>query len=78
MVPVIAGLYGLGGPEVAVLLALLALLIFLGFPGAAVVLVIYFVRSRRPGFTRYCPACGRGLTQAAEAPFCAYCGKQMP
>ena len=66
MAPVMAGFFGFGMPEVMSLVVL--------------ALVIYGVSRllRRPGFSRFCPKCGRGLTQPADAPFCSYCGNHLP
>ena len=64
----VAGLFGLGGPEIAAL---------------AVTAVVLMVRGILAGlqpravYSRYCRKCGRGLTQQPEAPFCAYCGQKL-
>jgi len=65
---VIAGIYGIGGPEV--------LFIFL------VVLLAIFLIGRAIGkskqYSRFCPKCGRGLKLPKGATCCAYCGFQLP
>jgi hypothetical protein len=66
-----AGIFGLGGPEVAALLILLLV-------GFLVVRVTASPAGNRGRFSRYCPKCGRGLTQQADAPFCGYCGDRLP
>ena len=65
---VIAGLIGLGGPEVAALLVLTM----------AVFAIRAVTRQRRTVYNRYCPHCGKGLTQQMDAPFCSYCGQRLP
>jgi uncharacterized membrane protein len=60
---VVAGMFGLGLPEIIVLLG--AFIIF----GLGVVWGIAS-RARRRNFSRYCPKYGRGLSQP-DAPFCA-------
>ena len=62
---------GLGLPE------LIFLVLFFGVPTAVVMVVVSVVRNRRPGFTRFCTSCGRGLTQQADAPLCCYCGIRL-
>ena len=70
----IAGILGLGVPEIAFIL-----LLFAGLSLPALIAVMIFARmSHRGGPTRFCPACGRGLTQAMDAPFCSYCGVRLP
>jgi hypothetical protein len=74
MSPLPAGLVGLGGPEVAVILVLctiVAIPLSIGF-------VILKVIRRPTAPNRYCPKCGRGLIQPSDAPFCSYCGNRLP
>jgi len=71
---VVAGIFGLGGPEV---LAIMVLLLVLVGPIVAVTMIVSRAK-RRTGFSRYCPKCGRGLTQQVDAPFCSYCGERIP
>ena len=69
----VAGLFGLGGPEIAAL----------AVTGLVVTAVVLMVRGILAGlqpravYSRYCRKCGRGLTQQPEAPFCAYCGQKL-
>jgi hypothetical protein len=49
----------------------------------ALVVLIFTVgvvwgKSRSRGFSRYCPKCGRGLNQPADARCCSYCGAALP
>ena len=69
----LAGIFGLGGPEVGVIGAL-------GFILCGIVAVAVLLPLARSGrqFSRYCPKCGRGLNQPADARFCCYCGEVMP
>lgn len=67
---VVAGMFGLGGPEVLVVFLVLLLIIFL--IGRAV------GKSKIKQFSRFCPKCGRGLDQPKDASCCAYCGFQLP
>lgn len=69
-----AGMFGLGGPEVLAILVLFSILVV---PVLVVVLIVKAVRKPAP-FSRYCPKCGRGLSQQADAPFCSYCGDRLP
>ena len=71
---VLAGLFGLGGPEVA------ALLVLLGKIAVLIVVVVLIAKavSKPNRYSRYCPKCGRGLTQQMDAPFCGYCGERLP
>ncbi len=64
-----AGLLGLGGPEVLVIF--IAVIIF-------TVGVMWGKSKKRSQFSRYCPKCGRGLNQPADAPCCSYCGARLP
>jgi hypothetical protein len=73
MTLVLAGLFGLGGPEIAVLLVLMTVV---AVPVGIVLLIVKVVRPNR--ITRFCPKCGRGLAQEAAAPFCSYCGNRLP
>ena len=68
---VIAGIFGLGGPEVVAIMMLALMLV-----GGSVL----FIRlaGGRTGINRYCPHCGRGLTQQMDAPLCSYCGQRLP
>jgi hypothetical protein len=66
----VAGLIGLGGPEVAALLVL-------GIVAAVVVLIMKVIR-KPAAPSRYCPKCGRGLTQPPDALFCGFCGNRLP
>jgi len=75
MTYVVAAMLGLGGPEVAAIF-ILSLILF-GGPIFAIVMVVSRAK-RRTGFSRYCPKCGRGLTQQVDAPFCSYCGQRLP
>jgi hypothetical protein len=68
---VVAGFFGIGGPEVVVIL-----LIFLGLPLLIVFLIVKAVTKNK--FSRFCPKCGRGLNQPKDAACCAYCGFQLP
>jgi rRNA maturation endonuclease Nob1 len=64
---IVAGMFGIGGPEVMAVLIL----------GC----IAFAIRKnvKRPNtFSRYCPQCGRGLTQQPDAPFCGYCGNRLP
>jgi len=61
---------GLGLPELIVLTMMLTM-------GCAVIAVAWFFVKKAAAPSRYCPACGRGLKQAAEAPFCSYCGAKL-
>jgi hypothetical protein len=70
-----AGMVGLGGPEIAAILVLFSILV--AVPILVVVLIVKVVR-RPAQFSRYCPKCGRGLSQQADAPFCGYCGDRLP
>jgi hypothetical protein len=74
MIFVLAGMFGLGGPEIAALFVLLATI---AVPVAVVVLIVNAV-GKRNRYSRYCPKCGRGLTQQTDAPFCSYCGDRLP
>ena len=71
---IVAGLFGLGGPEIA---ALLVLMTVVAVPVGIVVLIVKAVSKPRQ-ISRFCPKCGRGLTQEATAPFCCYCGNRLP
>jgi uncharacterized membrane-anchored protein len=73
MTPV-AGLFGLGGPEIA---ALLVLAMVVAVPVLIVVLIVNVVR-KPAAASRYCPKCGRGLTQPPDALFCGFCGDRLP
>ena len=64
---------GLGGPEVAAILVL----VLISAPAAILMLIVKVVRKPAP-YSRYCPKCGRGLTQQMDAPFCSYCGERLP
>jgi hypothetical protein len=75
MLPGAHRLFGLGGPEIAAVLVL-GVLKF-AIPIAIVVLIVKMA-TRPKTLSRYCPQCGRGLTQAADAPFCGYCGARLP
>ena len=44
----------------------------------AVVRQIVRTERRRAQYARYCPKCGRGLTQQMDAPVCSYCGERLP
>jgi hypothetical protein len=74
MTPLLAGLVGLGGPEIAVLLVLFTVV---AVPVLIVVLIVKVIR-KPAAFSRYCPKCGRGLIQQPDAPFCSYCGNRLP
>jgi rRNA maturation endonuclease Nob1 len=69
----VAGMFGLGGPELAAL----------AMTGLAVTAVVLMVRGfqaglrPRAGYSRHCGKCGHGLTQQPDAPFCAYCGQNL-
>lgn len=67
---VVAGIFGLGGPEVLALLVLILVLVV----GRRLMKPL----AGREAFTRYCPKCARGLTQQADAPLCSYCGNRLP
>ena len=69
------GLVGLGGPEVLAILVLGGLMIA-GLVG--VVGLIARAVTKKDRISRYCPKCGRGLTQQLDAPFCSYCGNRLP
>lgn len=71
---VLAGLFGLGGPEIA------ALVVLLGTIAVPIVVVVLIAKAvRNPNrYSRCCPKCGRGLTQQVDAPFCSYCGDRLP
>jgi hypothetical protein len=71
---VAAGVFGLGGPEIAAVVVLLG---SIALPVAVVVLIVKAV-SKPNRYSRYCPKCGRGLTQQADAPFCSFCGERLP
>lgn len=64
-----AGIFGLGGPVVIVIGVL-------GFVFCGVLAVAVLLPLAKAGrqFSRYCPKCGRGLNQPADARFCCYCG----
>ena len=74
---VIAEVFGLGGPEVAAI-AILAILKLAVMVLVGVVIFRAVAGRGRTVFSRYCPHCGRGLTQQMEAPICSYCGQQLP
>jgi rRNA maturation endonuclease Nob1 len=63
---VVAGIFGIGGPEVVFILY--TLIVFL--IGRAV--------GKRKQFARFCPKCGRGLKLPKGSTCCAYCGFQLP
>ena len=67
MIPPVAGMFGLGGPEVMFLTVLVL----------AIVLISRMARARG-GVIRFCPACGRGLAQPRDAAYCCFCGKRLP
>ena len=69
-----AGMFGLGGPSIA---ALLVLTMVVAAPILCVVLIMKVIR-KPTAPSRYCPKCGRGLTQPVDAPFCGYCGNRLP
>jgi len=70
----VAGIFGLGGPEVA---ALLVLSVVVAVPVLIVVLIMKVIR-KPTAPSRYCPKCGRGLTQPPDALFCSFCGNRLP
>jgi hypothetical protein len=74
MLFLVAGVFGLGGPEIA---ALLVLMTVVAVPACVVVLIVKAVKKPNR-ISRFCPKCGRGLTQEAGAPFCCYCGNRLP
>jgi predicted amidophosphoribosyltransferase len=71
MTLVVAGMFGIGGPEVMALLILALVLVF-------TVGLRWGNSRKRDSFSRFCPKCGRGLSQPADAPFCSYCGARLP
>jgi hypothetical protein len=79
MTPQLAGFFGLGGPEIAALLVLYILIavILIAVPVLIVTRVVK-VAGKSAAPSRYCPKCGRGLFQPPDAPFCGYCGTQLP
>lgn len=70
MVPVTAGFLGLGLPEMMFISALV-------FGGIVVAAIVARMSGNRPGPSRSCPHCLRALAQAADAPFCSWCGKRL-
>jgi uncharacterized membrane protein YtjA (UPF0391 family) len=75
MSPLVAGLFGFGGPELAALLT--TLLTVVALPVLIVVLIVRV--TRKPAApSRYCPKCGRGLIQPLDAQFCCYCSNRLP
>jgi uncharacterized membrane protein len=69
---VVAGMFGLGLPEIIVLLG--AFIIF----GLGVIWGIASrARRQRRNFSRYSPKCGRGLSQP-DAALCSYCAIRLP
>jgi hypothetical protein len=70
--PIVAGLFGLGGPEI---IALLVLCLIVGVPVLVVVLIVKAVTGKKQ-VLRYCPKCGRGLTEPGVV-FCSFCGANL-
>jgi rRNA maturation endonuclease Nob1 len=59
----------IGSPQIVVIVVILAILILgIGIPRGG---------SNKQEFTRYCPKCGKGLSQPDDAPYCAYCGARL-
>jgi len=70
--PLLAGLFGIGGPEILLLLALFCV----GVPILLVVLIVKAAAGKKQ-VLRYCPKCGRGLTEPGVV-FCSFCGSKLP
>ena len=69
----VAGMFGLGGPEFLFML----LLFMIAVPVGIVVLIVKAF-NRPKGFSRFCPKCGRGVPQEAGVSFCSFCGNALP
>lgn len=68
---VVAGVLGFGAPQfVVIALVFLAVVFSIG--------VLWGKSKKRDPFSHYCPKCGRGLDQPADAKRCSYCGAELP